>query len=108
MSDKIMQMISGIVSIGAGIFVLTSSMTLTHEQLLFSGVVTILLGVLLAGMAQKSWYAVFGLIIFGTYQIAQANGTLQQQYLKYIVGIPVLLLGVGLTVRIFVQSPKSK
>lgn len=79
---------------GVGVYLVIHQWDFSTPVTFAIGLFAVFMGLMLAGSPTKSWLATFGLIIFGAYQMAKALGVLENDYLRYIVGIPLVLIGV--------------
>lgn len=86
--------IAAVISVAAGIFIVMNPWYLTTTQQAIIGVLSIISGVLFAGFSKRSWAGVFSLILFGLYQLGRASGIIEHSFFRFIVGIP--LIGLGL------------
>lgn len=86
--------IAAVVSVAAGIFIIMNPVTLSKSQEVLIGIISIIAGIILAGTTKRSWTAVFGLIIFGMYQLGRASGKIENQFFRYIAGLPLVVIGL--------------
>lgn len=86
--------IAAVVSVAAGIYVMMNPWNPTATQQVVVGIASIIGGILLAGFAKKSWAMVFGLIFFGAYQLGRASGIIENSFLRFLVGLPLVGLGM--------------
>lgn len=86
--------IAAVVSVAAGIYVMMNPWNPTATQQVVIGFASIIGGILFAGFAKRSWAMVFGLIFFGAYQLGRAAGVIENSFLRFLIGLP--LVGLGL------------
>lgn len=100
-SSRILSIISGAVSIVAGVFILFNNWDLGAVAGFGVGLLIVLIGVLfVVPLGLKSLVV----ILFGLYCMGQAAGLIERQYLRYGLSIPLIALGVIIILRSF-SSP---
>jgi len=92
-SDNFFKIFSGLVSLISGLFILVNDWSIPRAVLMFMGFSLILAGVLLVSAIR---YNAFYLILLGFYTFARTLGYLNFPYLRYGLGIPMVILGIYL------------
>lgn len=86
--------IASVASVASGVYVIMNPWNPTATQQVIVGVASIIGGILMAGFPKKSWAGVFSLILFGLYQLGRASGIIDNSFLRYLVGLPLVALGL--------------
>lgn len=81
-------------TVGVGIFLLVRDWNFTEPVTFAIGLLSLIIGVLLAGLPGRSWLGTFAFVVFGFYQMAKAGGIIQGDFLRYLVGIPLIAIGI--------------
>lgn len=102
------QLLFGLVSLSIGIFILVNQWDLTTTGFIITGVISVLTGVLLAGVEKPSWPGIFVFIIFGFYMLARAAGLIEHQLFRFGVGGVLTILGLIHLMNIWVSFVNKK
>jgi hypothetical protein len=81
-------------TVGVGVFLIVHSWNFSQVATIGLGFLWIIIGLMLAGLPGRSWLGTFAFIIYGFYQLAKGVGIIEGDYLRYIVGIPLVIIGI--------------
>lgn len=99
-----MPAISGTVSLLAGIYIVVQPWDLSDSQFLIIGFVSLVAGILLIRGPGTAWIGVVGLLLFGCYMMARGMGWLNHQYLRYGLGLGLIIFGALLLAQVVKSS----
>jgi hypothetical protein len=103
-SDVIFQLISAIVSVIAGLFLIMQTWQMSDRAAFIIGLIMAFIGVLVVQIiGVKSLIPIF----LGFYFMGRASGLIENEYLRYIVGIPLILLGCYISINIVLRAQKQ-
>ena len=103
-ANTVLRALAVIVSIAAGLFILRNKWNISSTQAYGYGLLSIIIGVIIAGLPNRSWPAVGSFIMLGLYAMARATGRIQIQLLRYALGIPLVAIGIWGIYSIIVDS----
>lgn len=106
--NNLTRIISIVVSLVAGFFILFNGINITTDQAFGYGILAFLLGVIYAGTPKPSMAGVFGLITLGIYAMARATGKIDVQILRYAVGLPLVAIGIWGVYSMLNQQPETE
>ncbi len=92
--NLVLRAFASVVTAGSGIFLLVHDWQFSKPTTFAIGLCSAFLGVIFAGSLAKNYKLIFGLILFGAYMMARALGYIEHPIARYLVGIPLLFLGL--------------
>lgn len=106
-ANTVLRALAITVSIAAGLFILLNKWNISSTEAYAYGMLSFIIGVVIAGLEQRSWPAIGSFMLLGLYAMARATGRIQIQFLRYALGIPLVAIGIWGIYSIYMESSSN-